>query len=130
MFGVSKVYRIIPSDSEFILSFDLSRNRFPEEISGRQNLYGGAQYHRTLRSFYHRIRTVQIPFSTSEEILLLMGGTSRGAMHSSGDILLSVAILASRQMETLADLLLDELGLVAPWLKRIFKYEYRYCLYN
>jgi len=100
----------LTTDPETLLSLEQSRNSFPEKTAARQKLYGGAQYHRTLRSFHHRIRTVPIPFSTSEEIALLMGGTASGQMHDGADILRSVAVLASGRMELLAGLLLDELA--------------------
>jgi len=96
------------SDPKTLRSLQTSRSSFPDKLAAKQRLYGGAQYHRTMQTFHHRMHVIPIPLSTSEEISLLMNGIS-GQLHDGVDILRSVAILASRRMEVLADLILNEL---------------------
>ena len=88
---------------------EASTNSLPDSITTGRKLYGGAQYHRTLRNFHHRILTVPIPPATADEISLLVHGISSN-VHDGTDLLRSVAKLSSKRMEYLADYLLKEMA--------------------
>ena len=94
---------------ESLSILEASTNSLPDSITTNRKLYGGAQYHRTLRNFHHRILSVPIPPASQDEISLLVHGISSN-VHDGTDLLRTVAKLSSKRMEYLADYLLKEMA--------------------
>ena len=76
-------------------------------------LYGGAQYHRCVRSFSALLLTLPLPTVTDEELSLLMaatGSAGSGGGHDGPDLLRTASILCQTKMEGLVRYALDELA--------------------
>ena len=76
--------------------------------TAKAKLYGGAQYHRSIRCFSALLLTLPLPEITEEELLLLLtasgsaGSGSHGAAgHDGPDLLRTAAILCRTKMEGL-----------------------------
>ena len=84
--------------------------------TAKAKLYGGAQYHRSIRCFSALLLTLPLPEITEEELSLLLtasgsaGSGSHGAAgHDGPDLLRTAAILCRTKMEGLVRFALDEL---------------------
>lgn len=97
------------AEKEALAKLVSSRNPYPHDQMCQRKLYGGAQYHRTLRSFHERILQSSIPTTSYEEITQLLHGLS-GDVHDGPDYLRAVAKIASRRMQFLTDCLLTEIA--------------------
>ena len=69
-------------------------------------LYGGAQYHRSIRYYHHLFLTSPIPPITQNEIALLTNGMNE--VHDASDLLRAVVLLVQQKLQiTMEDILLD-----------------------